>query len=212
MALSDCGIYAQWLFDNPDRANGPDLEVAISHISYNELAAAFTKVTRRPAQFIDVPFSKYFENFESLGAMASVMKIPNMSLWTKLRFGLQFSTQRPSSCNADPTDPSVMPFERNFTGFWHIWRESQGNKGVITRNYKLLELLDEFTPIELRPRKKVSERSRKGRFVREYRIWLQSLNGAKTVLPVVCNLFSTVHVVIIFIAHSLCSKTIFTIQ
>ncbi|PNP44966.1 hypothetical protein TGAMA5MH_03381 [Trichoderma gamsii] len=139
VALSDCGIYARWLFDNPDRANGLDLEVAISHISYNELATAFTKVTGRPAQYVDVPFSTYFENFVSLGAMGSVMRIPNMSLWTKLRFGLSFSTQRPSSYNSDPTDPSVMTFERNFTGFWHIWRESQGNKGVITRNYKLLD-------------------------------------------------------------------------
>ncbi|KAM0453974.1 hypothetical protein ACHAO4_004722 [Trichoderma viride] len=139
VALSDCGIYARWLFDNPDRANGLDLEVAISHISYNELATAFTKVTGRPAQYIDVPFSTYFENFVSLGAIGSVMRIPNMSLWAKLRFGLQFSTQRPSSYNSDPTDPSVMTFERNFTGFWHIWRESQGNKGVITRNYKLLD-------------------------------------------------------------------------
>lgn len=111
------------------------------------MAAAFTKVTGKPAQYIDIPFSKYFENFGVRGTIGSVMKIPNMSLWAKLRFGLQFSTQRPASYNSDPTDPSVMTFERNFTGFWHIWRESQGNKGVIRRNYKLL---DEIHPNRIR--------------------------------------------------------------
>ncbi|KAK1239121.1 hypothetical protein MKX08_006182 [Trichoderma sp. CBMAI-0020] len=80
VALSDCGIYARWLFDNPDRTNGLDLEVAISHISYNEPAAAFTKETGRPAQYVNVPLPTYFENFSSLGAMGSVMRIPNMSL------------------------------------------------------------------------------------------------------------------------------------
>jgi hypothetical protein len=44
VALDDCGYYARWLFDNPDRANGMDLEVAIAQIGYRELAAAFERV------------------------------------------------------------------------------------------------------------------------------------------------------------------------
>ncbi|KAL7898487.1 hypothetical protein HDV64DRAFT_269006 [Trichoderma sp. TUCIM 5745] len=139
VALSDCGIYARWLFDNPDRANGLDLEVAIAHMSYNELATAFTKVTGRPAQYVDVPLSTYFRDFASLGTVGSILRIPNMSLWNKVRFSLSFSTQRPSAYNSDPTDPSVMTFEQNFTGFWNIWRETKGDSGIITRNYKLLD-------------------------------------------------------------------------
>lgn len=147
VALSDCGIYVRWLFDNPDRANGLDLEVAIDHISYSELAAAFTKVSGKPAQYIDVPFPTYFEGFGLRATLWTVLSIPNMSLLTKLWFGLKFSTKRPSSYNSDPTDPSVMTFEKNFTGFWNIWRESRANTGVIRRNYKLL---DEIHPNRIR--------------------------------------------------------------
>ncbi len=75
------------------------------------------------------------------------MKIPNMSLMAKLRFGLQFSIQKPASYGSDPTDPSVMSFERNFTGFWNIWRETRANSGVIKRDYKLL---DEIHPTRIK--------------------------------------------------------------
>ncbi|KAJ5620596.1 NmrA-like family protein [Penicillium lagena] len=143
VALSDCGIYVRWLFDNTDRANGLDLEVAISHMSYSDIAAAFTKVTGRPARYIDVPFSEYFEGFSGRESVLDVLKIPHMSLMSKLRFGLGFSTKRPSSYNADPADPATLTFEKNFTGFWNLWRASKGNKGVMQRNY---ELLDEIHP------------------------------------------------------------------
>ena len=53
VALEDCGFYVRWLFDHPERANGMDLEVAIEHITYADMAAAFEKVTGHPAQYID---------------------------------------------------------------------------------------------------------------------------------------------------------------
>jgi hypothetical protein len=147
VALSDCGVYVRWLFDNPDRANGLDLEVAIAHMSYSELAAAFTKVTGKPARYVDVSFSTYFKSFGLRSSIGGVVKIPDMSVLTKLRFGLSFSTQRPASYNSDPSDPGNMTFEKNFTGLWNIWRGSKGNKGIIRRNY---ELLDEIHPNRIR--------------------------------------------------------------
>src|ERR1700722_19386918 len=54
VALEDCGYYARWFFDNPERANGMDLEVAIAQIGYRELATAFEKVTGHPARYIDI--------------------------------------------------------------------------------------------------------------------------------------------------------------
>ncbi|KAH8817452.1 hypothetical protein F5884DRAFT_694794 [Xylogone sp. PMI_703] len=143
VALSDCGVYVCWLFDNPDRANGLDLEVAIDHISYADMAASFAKVTGRPAQYIDVSFPEYFEEFGGRKAKASVLINPNINWMAKLRFGLNFSTQRPSAYNADPADPATQTFEKNFTGFWNLWRASKGNKGILQRNY---ELLDEIHP------------------------------------------------------------------
>src|ERR1700739_501960 len=45
VSLGDWGVYVRSLFDHPERANGMDLEVAIDHIAYADLAAAFEKVT-----------------------------------------------------------------------------------------------------------------------------------------------------------------------
>ncbi len=52
--------YVKWLFDNPERANGMDLEVAIDHLTYHDIAAAFEKVTGHKAQFINISLDEYF--------------------------------------------------------------------------------------------------------------------------------------------------------
>jgi hypothetical protein len=113
VSLDDCEHYVRWLFDHPERSDGMNLEVAIDHISYADLAAAFQKVTGKPAQYIDTPMSLYFEHFP----------IAN----------------EPAGYNADPDDPATMTIRENFTGFWVMWRNSGGNKGVIKRDYALLD-------------------------------------------------------------------------
>ncbi|KAH7208292.1 hypothetical protein BKA60DRAFT_599361 [Fusarium oxysporum] len=122
VALDDCEHYARWLFDNPERSDGLDLEVAIDHITYHDLAQAFQKVTGKPAQFIDITLATYFEHMPLKGTV-------------------------PAGYNADPNDPATMTFKQNFTGFWNMWRNSGGNKGVIKRDYKLL---DEIHPNRIR--------------------------------------------------------------
>jgi hypothetical protein len=116
VALEDCGYYVRWLFDNPSRASGMNLAVAIAHIPYSELAAAFEKVTGHPAQYIDTPPDEYF----STGAMAAM-------------------ADQPAGYNAAQDDPATMSYRNNFTGFWNMWKHSGGNKGVIKRNYALLD-------------------------------------------------------------------------
>ncbi|KAM0227479.1 hypothetical protein ACHAP5_012173 [Fusarium lateritium] len=113
VSLDDCEHYGRWLFDNPERSNGLDLEVAIDHIPYADLAAAFQKVTGKPAQYIDVPMSTYFD----------YIPIAN----------------EPAGYNADPNDSATMTFKQNFSGFWTMWKHSGGNNGVIKRDYKLLD-------------------------------------------------------------------------
>lgn len=113
VSLEDCEHYARWLFDHPDRSDGLDLEVAIDHISYADLATAFQKVTGKPAQYIDVPLPTYFEH----------IPIAN----------------EPAGYNADPSDPATMSFKQNFSGFWKMWRRSGRNQGVVKRDYKLLD-------------------------------------------------------------------------
>ncbi|KAM0540557.1 hypothetical protein ACHAPJ_013583 [Fusarium lateritium] len=113
ISLDDCEHYARWLFDHPERSNGLDLEVAIDHIPYTDLAAAFQKVTGKPAQYINVPLSTYFDH------------IP--------------IADEPAGYNADPNDPATMTFKQNFSGFWTMWKHSGGNNGVIKRDYKLMD-------------------------------------------------------------------------
>ncbi|MBN9076760.1 MAG: NmrA family protein [Rhizobiales bacterium 65-79] len=109
-ALEDCGHYVRWLFDNRKRANGMDLEVAIEHVRYADLAAAFERVTGHPARYIDTDLDTYFS-----GPLKAV-------------------ADGPAGYNADPDDPSTMSFRDNFTGFWNQWKHD-----IITRDYALLD-------------------------------------------------------------------------
>ena len=100
----------RWLFDNPERANGINLEVAIEQVDYHKLAAAFEKVTGRPARYIDTEFNACSER-----------SAPEWPLIPQPDTTQISTTKAPSSfCN-------------NFTGFWNIWKH-----GVIQRDYALL--------------------------------------------------------------------------
>ena len=110
VALEDCEYYVRWLFDNPERASGMDLEVAIEHVKYTDLAAAFERVTGHPAQYVDTSLDDYFG-----GPMKA-------------------SADKPAGYNADPNDRSTMSFRDNFTGFWNQWKHN-----IIKRDYALLD-------------------------------------------------------------------------
>jgi len=62
VALDDCEFYGRWLFDHPERSNGMDLEVAIDHINYDDLAKAFEKVTGHPARYIETDLDTYWSS------------------------------------------------------------------------------------------------------------------------------------------------------
>jgi hypothetical protein len=79
VSLEDCGFYVRWLFDHPERANGMDLEVAIEHMTYADMAAAFEKVTGHQAQYIDTDLDTYWSHPDLTGiadhpALSSRMK------------------------------------------------------------------------------------------------------------------------------------------
>jgi hypothetical protein len=111
VSLEDCGYYVRWLFDHPERASGMDLEVAVDHIAYEDLAAAFQKVTGHPAQYIDTDLDSYWTT-SALSALAG----------------------QPAGYNADPHDKSTMKIRDNFTGFWNLWKYD-----VVKRDYSLLD-------------------------------------------------------------------------
>lgn len=113
--LDDCGYYVKWLFDHPERANGLNLEVAIDHIGRDDLARAFEKVTGHPARCLNVSLDEYFDK-----------------VWAS-------DPERPAGYNADPNDPATLTVRQNFSGFWTTFQNSGGNKGVLRRDYKLLD-------------------------------------------------------------------------
>ncbi|KAF2121106.1 hypothetical protein BDV96DRAFT_594348 [Lophiotrema nucula] len=124
VALEDCGPYVRWLFDHPEKANGLDLEVAIEHVHYADFVKAFAKVTGHPAQFISVDM----DTFWSQGPYSAI-------------------GNRPAGYSADINDPATMSFKDNFTGFWTMWQHSGYNKGVVQRDYVLM---DEIHPKRIR--------------------------------------------------------------
>ncbi|KAK5651344.1 hypothetical protein OQA88_12577 [Cercophora sp. LCS_1] len=124
VALDDCAVYARWLFDNPERANGLDLQVAIAHLGYKEVADAFSRVTGRKAKFVNVTFDEYWGSGH----------------WKPIG-------DYPTGYMVDVDSPAKMTMRDNFTGFWRAWQASGDNKGLVKRDY---ELMDEIHPGRIR--------------------------------------------------------------
>ncbi|KAI0183668.1 hypothetical protein EV127DRAFT_376434 [Xylaria flabelliformis] len=114
--LDDVGVYVKWLFDNADgEADGLDLEIALDHVTFEEYVRAFEKVTGKPARWIDNDLAEHIDLIWGPGA------------------------DYPAGYNADVNDPATMTLRQNFTAFFTLWRGSGGNKGVVQRDYALLD-------------------------------------------------------------------------
>ncbi|KAI1123687.1 hypothetical protein F5Y10DRAFT_280740 [Nemania abortiva] len=115
-ALDDVGVYVKFLFDHAEgEADGMELQAAVDHITFDEYARAFTKVTGKPAQWIDDGIDAHID-----------------FTWGK-------AADRPAGYNADPNDPATMSIRRNFTAWFNLWRHCGGNKGLVQRDYALLD-------------------------------------------------------------------------
>ncbi|KAM0284166.1 hypothetical protein ACHAQH_002156 [Verticillium albo-atrum] len=155
--LDDCEHYVRWLFDNPERANGMDLEVAIDLISYADLARDFEKVTGHPARYIDTSVEGY---------------------WAKGPLGNGLGA---SAYNSDIEDPAAMSLRQNFTGFWTMWKNSGGNNGVIQRDFKFL---DEIHPGRVKSAEEFFRREEvKGREAGLGGLW-ERVNSLRPVLKI----------------------------
>ncbi|PON20667.1 hypothetical protein TGAM01_v210452 [Trichoderma gamsii] len=118
VSIDDCEQYVRWLFDNQERADGMDLAMTIEHVHYAELAAAFEHVTGHKAQFINISSEERWKD----GPMSS-------------------RGENASGVQVNKGEPDSMTVRENFTGFWHLWRDSGYNKGLIKRDYKLLDAI-----------------------------------------------------------------------
>ncbi|KAI0975050.1 hypothetical protein F4678DRAFT_360176 [Xylaria arbuscula] len=122
-ALEDCGFYVKYLFDHPQETDGWNLAVALDHVTFTDYTRAFTAITGKPAKWEDVDLHQHIAN----------------------TFGPKVDT--PAGYNADPNDPATMSLRQNFTAFFEVFKNSGGNKGIITRNY---EFLDRIHPNRIR--------------------------------------------------------------
>lgn len=115
-AVDDCGVFVKYLFDHSENeGDGMELQAALDHVTFAEYVRAFTKVTGKPARWIDLDVDQHMEN-----------------IWGD-------KADTPCGYNADPKDPASMSLRDNFTGWFNLWRHSGGNKGLIRRDYDILD-------------------------------------------------------------------------
>jgi len=111
IVLSDLGFYARWIFDNPLKANGLDLEVATEHLGWQKLVDTFTKVTGQKAVYNDLPLEEFFK-------------------WK----GIPENVKANYASGEKFHDPSSMTSWQNFSGFWNAWKDN-----IVKRDYALLD-------------------------------------------------------------------------
>ena len=127
VALDDFGKYVHWAFKNPAESASLDIGIAVAHVPGSELAEAFTAVTGRKADYVDLPIDVWLEH--------GFGKLPQ-GIHTKI--GHRGTTDQSSL---------TLTFAQNFENWWNLYKGSAGNNGVITRDY---ELLDRILPERIR--------------------------------------------------------------
>jgi NmrA-like family len=119
ISLEDLGSYALWILENPSQSNGMELEIATAHASGSDIAAAFHTTTGKAARYEVADLATFMSEFWSM--------LPN-GQDTKI-----------ASSYAGDDDDTLMSYGQNFTAWWNIYQASGGNKGIITRDYELLD-------------------------------------------------------------------------
>lgn len=114
--LDDLGVYVDWIFAHIDESAGMNLKVAVEHVSYDYLAKIFTKLTGKPAQYRDITFEQAFTD----GPFAPI---------AELKLGSETAGD----------DPTLLSYRENFTAWWKLYQKSGENKGILKRDYQLLD-------------------------------------------------------------------------
>jgi len=122
ISLDDLGRYARWIFDNPERADGMDLEIATQHVTWNNLIESFMKVNPdKKAIRVDIPLEEYFKTTGRKKDDPLTSFVPNAE---------------------GSSDSTTQTFWKNFEAWWSMFRDN-----ILTRDYKLL---DEILPNRIR--------------------------------------------------------------
>jgi len=117
--LDDFGRYVDWIFSNPKESAGMDLGISTSHVSGQEIAAAFTGIAGKDAVYNDIP----------------------ASAWSSIAFqGLPegHNTKVGYTVGQDPTALN-QTYAENFGNWWNLYKASADNSGLIKRDYQQLD-------------------------------------------------------------------------
>jgi hypothetical protein len=122
------GTYSLWIFDNPEKSAGLDLEVATEQVNFAQIAEVFTQVTGKKAAHVYVPLQDYLPAAE-----------PYPNAWANWAAGPDVVR-----------DESAMTWKQNFAAWWQYWGEGFG----ATRD---MALLDQIHPKRIRSLKEWME-------------------------------------------------------
>lgn len=177
IALDDFGAYVRWIFDNPSRSIGMNLEVATQHVHLNDMVEAFRQVTGQAAVGFPLPIDHFLAQMgpshrkmaysysdspsTTLPNTTSTSVTSNPATTTdakddKVNEGDHPNKNDKQTEKMDPpsktdrverNDKSLMTVHDNFRGFFTLWQHSGRNQGVIRRDY---ELLDEILPTRIK--------------------------------------------------------------
>lgn len=121
--LDDLAGYTHWALTHPEQSNGLDLGVATVHASGPDIANAFTAITGKPAQYVDLPIEEW-----------------HAATWKKLPYG---ADTKVGFMSVKDNGALLQTYGENFTNWWNLYKASAGNKGLIKRDYVFL---DEILP------------------------------------------------------------------
>jgi hypothetical protein len=107
------GAYSLWLFDNPVKAAGLNLEVATEQVTFAEIAKTFTQVTGKTGIHKRIPLDEYLPKAEPYPGAYSNWTVP-----------LDV-----------PRDEAFVSWRENFSAWWRYWGEGKG----ATRDMALLD-------------------------------------------------------------------------
>jgi NmrA-like family len=113
--LDDLAQYAKWLFDHPEESAGIDLQVATEHVGWGYLAETFERVTGKKARYEAVSVEE---------------RMPKEWKMGDVKLGAEYEGEN---------DDTLLTFRENFSAWWRIYQRSGGNKGVLRRDYELLD-------------------------------------------------------------------------
>lgn len=117
VALDDLGQYVHWILEDIDRSAGMNVKVAIAHVPLKDIPAAFTMVTGKPARAENPGYEEYF----ATGGFAAV---------ADKKLGYE---------PAGFTDNTLLTYRQNFTNWFNLYRRCVDNRGVLVRDYGLLD-------------------------------------------------------------------------